>query len=105
MARSTFSPEFKLKVVQDIAEHRKRPAQICREHNLSETSLLKWRRAYAEHGEAAFKPAEDDLETLTRERILERKVAELERLVGQLTLENRVLGTAVELSRRAAGSK
>jgi len=105
MATRTFSPEFKLKAVQDIALRRKRPAQVCREYNVSETSLLKWRRAYAEHGEVAFKPVEDDLETLTRERLLERKVAELERLVGQLTLENRVLGTAVELSRRAAGSK
>jgi transposase-like protein len=45
MARSAFSPEFKLKVVQDIALRRKRPAQVCREHNISETSLLKWRRA------------------------------------------------------------
>jgi transposase-like protein len=104
MTRSAFSPEFKLKIIQDISQRRKRPTQICREHNISETSLLKRPRAYAEQGEAAFKPAEDNLETLTRERILERKVA-FERLVGQLTLENRVLNTAVKLSRRAAGQQ
>lgn len=34
MARSAFSPEFKLKIVQDISERRKRPAQICREYNI-----------------------------------------------------------------------
>jgi transposase-like protein len=34
MTKSTSSPEFKLKAVQNIATHCKRPAQICREYNV-----------------------------------------------------------------------
>ncbi len=64
----------------------KRPFQVCREHGLAEGLLLRWRREYAEHGEAAFTPPE-----ATSTTALERKVAELERFCGQLALENAAL--------------
>jgi transposase len=103
--RRNHTPEFKLKLVQQLLSGEKRPAQLCREHNLSETSLMKWRRAYAERGEDAFKNESDDLETQCRERHLERRVAELERLVGQLTFENNVLKTVSETYRKNGGSR
>jgi transposase len=37
-----------------VANAQKRPAQVCREHNLSESVLLRWRREYEARGEAAF---------------------------------------------------
>jgi transposase-like protein len=80
------SREFKLMVVRQIANEEKRPAQICREHNLSEGVLLRWRRAYASRGEAAFTPKD-----LTGPNALEQRIAELERFCGQLALENQVL--------------
>ena len=51
------SREFKLTVVRQIADGEKRPAQICREHNLDESVLLRWRKEYDARGEAAFTPA------------------------------------------------
>jgi transposase-like protein len=50
------SREFKLEVVQQIASGAKRPAQVCREHHVAETVLLRWRREYEERGAAAFTP-------------------------------------------------
>lgn len=63
-----------------------RPAQVCREHNLAEGLLLRWRHEYAERGEAAFAPPET-----SSTAVLERRVAELERFCGQLALENAAL--------------
>jgi putative transposase len=82
----TFSREFKLAVVRQVVVDEQRPAHVCREHGIAEGLLLRWRREYAERGEAAFSPAE-----ATSTAALERKVAELERFCGQLALENAAL--------------
>lgn len=79
----TFSREFKLAAVRQVVVEEQRPAQVCREHGLAEGLLLRWRREYAERGEAAFTTAE-----ATGTAALERRVAELERFCGQLALEN-----------------
>ena len=73
-----------------MASGEKRPAQVCREHGIGEGLLLRWRREYEARGEAAFMPhVPSETETL------ERRVAELERLCGQLALENAVLKGAL----------
>jgi transposase len=82
----TFSREFKLAAVRQVVVNAQRPAQVCREHGIAEALLLRWRREYAERGEAAFTPAE-----ATTTAALERRVAELERFCGQLALENAAL--------------
>lgn len=82
----TFSREFKLGVVRQVGVAEQRPAQVCREHGLAEGLLLRWRREYADRGEAAFTPSE-----ATSTAALERKVAALERFCGQLALENAAL--------------
>jgi transposase len=82
----TFSREFKLAVVRQVVDEEQRPAQVCREHGLAEGLLLRWRREYAERGEAAFTPSE-----VTTTAALERQVAALERFCGQLALENAAL--------------
>ena len=86
----SFSREFKLAAVRQVAGGEKRPAQVCREHGISEGLLLRWRREYEARGEAAFtlqQPSETDA--------LERRIADLERLCGQLALENAVLKKAL----------
>lgn len=85
------SREFKLTAVRQVANGEKRPAQICREHNLDESVLLRWRKEYEARGEAAFTPREG-----TEAAGLEQRVAELERFCGQLALENAVLKKALQ---------
>ncbi len=84
--RRNHTREFKLQCCRQVATGEKRPAQICREHNLSESVLLRWRKEYEERGEMAFtekQPSGDEA--------LEARIAELERFCGQLSLENRIL--------------
>ncbi len=92
MRGRNFSREFKFDVVHQIASGAKRPAQVCREHHLAETVLLRWRREYEERGEAAFTPRE----AATDSPSAEQRVAELERFCGQLALENAALKKALQ---------
>ncbi len=85
------SREFKLAIVRQVANGEKRPAQICREHHLDESVLLRWRKEYDARGEAAFTPREG-----AEPAGLEQRVAELERFCGQLALENQSLKKALQ---------
>src|SRR5688572_7449814 len=90
----THSREFKMMVVRQIVNGEKRPAQVCREHDLTESLVLRWRRAYAARGEAAFTPKD-----LTGPDVLQQRIAELERFCGQLALENAVLKKGLATAR------
>ena len=84
------SRDFKLSVCRQIASGERRPAQVCREHHLAESLLLRWRKEYQQRGEAAFGPYQAN-----EPEALAQKVAELERFCGQLALENAVLKKAL----------
>ncbi len=91
MRGRTHSREFKLTIVRQLASGEKRPAQVCREHNLAASMVARWRQDYETRGEAAFAPSEP-----TPTQALEAKVAELERFCGQLAVENAVLKKALQ---------
>jgi|SRR5581483_10612710 len=82
----TFSREFKLELMHQLVSGARRPSQLCREHGLADSVLARWRREYAERGEAAFGPSAPD-----SDEALHRRIAELERFCGQLALENEAL--------------
>lgn len=95
--RRNHTREFKLECCRQAASGQKRPAQICREHNLSQSVLLRWRREYDARGEAAFSEKQP-----SGNEALEARVAELERFCGKLALENEILKKG--LSRHHWGS-
>lgn len=84
--RRKHTREFKLQCCRQAATGEKRPAQLCREHNLSESVLLRWRKEYEARGEAAFTEKQP-----SGNEALESRIAELERFCGQLSLENQIL--------------
>jgi transposase len=97
--RRNHTREFKLRCCQQVATGEKRPAQICREHNLSESVLLRWRKEYDACGEAAFTekhPSGDEA--------LQARIAELERFCGQLSLENAILKKSLASMRSHRGT-
>lgn len=99
MRGRVFRREFKLEVCRQLASGEKRPAQVCREHQLAQTVLLRWRKEYAERGEAAFSLHEADGPTSP-----EQRVAELERFCGQLALENALLKRGLRTSPSRSGT-
>lgn len=70
------SRQFKLECCRAVATGQKRPAQLCREHNLAQSVLLRWRKEYEARGEEAF----TESQASSREEVLKAKVAELERI-------------------------
>ena len=99
--RRNHTKEFKLECIRQVATGQKRPAQICREHNLSESVLLRWRKEYEARGEAAF----SEKQPSSREEALEARIAELERFCGKLALENEILKKGLERYRSGGDIK
>lgn len=84
------SREFKLTVCRQAQSSEKRPAQICREHNLDQSVLARWRKEFQERGEQnAFLPKQPVEVSVTE--ALERRIADLEQHCGRLSLENDLL--------------
>jgi transposase len=98
MPGRTHSREFKLDCVRQVAKGQKRPAQVCREHNLAQSVLLRWRKEYEARDEAAFTEKQP-----SGTEALQARIAELERFCGKLALENEILKKALGRS-RSSGS-
>lgn len=81
LKRRQYTTEFKLHVLHEV-EAGKPLAQAAREHQLHPNLIYKWRERLAKQGKHAFKGNAQDSEA---------KVAHLERLIGQLTVENTFL--------------
>jgi transposase-like protein len=89
--KRTFSREFKLQVVRSLLTGEKRLAQVCREHDLSETLVRRWRDQYDQQGEHAWLDLPPAAATADQARI-----AALEAALGRAHLENEFLRRAVE---------
>lgn len=99
MKARVYTAAFKLRTCQRVAAKLEAQAQICRRENLAHSVLERWYRAYRERGENAFlTPVPQEAE------LLQKRVAELERMCGQLALENEVLKRAVKRSRSASAT-
>ncbi len=87
LKRRQFTKEFKLQVIREI-EAGKSYAEVARLHQLNPNTITRWRkqhrqykdRAFSGNGHAYTEPA---------------RIAELERMVGRLTMENDFLKKAL----------
>jgi transposase len=78
-----FSREFKLQVIREL-DLGKSLAQAGREHRIHPNVIFKWRKELEQYGGKAFAGQGKTYKT-------EARVAELERMVGQLAMENAFL--------------
>jgi len=84
MARRNFSPQFKRKAVEEHLKGGKRISEVCREYQLHENVLRRWREKYQADGESGEASRED----LTREvREAQRRIEELEGALGRSSME------------------
>ena len=80
--RRKFSAEFKAKVVLELLRGEKGLLEASREYKIKDTVLSRWKQEFLERAPDAFRQGEGEGQRQEQERI-----AELERLVGRLTLE------------------
>jgi transposase len=89
--RRIFGREFKLQIVRQLIKGEKRLGQVCREHQLAESLVRRWREQYEQQGENVWLN-----EPLAVERDAEARIAELEAALGRAHLENELLRRALE---------
>lgn len=78
--RRTFRPEFKARVVLEELTGVKSTAEICREHQMKPQVFSRWKVEFLERASEIFAttPSRGDEQ---------ERIAELERMVGRLTME------------------
>ena len=86
--RRMYSNSFRRQVVEEVENGIKSIAQVLREHGMSSSQFYSWREKH-KRGQLDNEP--------TSEGQALNKIAELERKIGQLTMENDVLKKAREL--------
>lgn len=91
VSRRKHNRSFKLAVCEAIVSGELSKAQCCREHGLTPSMLDRWVEQYRKLGKDSF-PLSDGPAKVSEER----RILELEALVGRLTLENQLLKSAIE---------
>lgn len=85
--RRQFTPEFKAKVVLEVLTGVQSQAEACRKHGLGPNLLGLWKAAFLEKAHLIFDG--DSARSAEQTRI-----AELEQVLGRMTLENEILKKA-----------
>jgi transposase-like protein len=78
--RRIFTAKFKTQIVLDFVSGAHSAAELCRQHQLTPQLLSRWKTEFLERASMVFE--QDQQQSAEQER-----VAELERLVGRLTME------------------
>jgi transposase len=95
LKRREFTREFKLSVIREV-DAGKSLAQVARKYQLDPSLICKWRKLYQRHKDEAFagrgRAYGDDA-----------RIAELESLIGRLTIENDLLKKVLQRLEQKAG--
>ena len=87
-----FSPQFKFDVVMQLLTHERTITELCREHQLKDSLVYRWRDELLARGPNVYDRDADNPAAADQMRM-----AELERMVGRLTMELEVLKKASSL--------
>lgn len=79
---------FKFNLILEVLQGEKTRAEIAREHDIAKSLLYKWEQAFLAKGSEIFSST-DQLQKELASR--DEHIADLERIVGQLTIENKLL--------------
>lgn len=79
--RRRFTPEFKARVVLELLSGIKTNAEASREYQIKPDMLFRWKAEFLEKAPSVFRSGADD------QSAEHARIAELERMIGRLTLE------------------
>ncbi len=92
----TFTAAFKAEVVWELISGHKNAAELCREHELSATLLQNGKDTFLQNAQRAFPSRKEHSPDVAH-------IADLERTLGQATLENAILKKASSLLNQNRG--
>lgn len=76
-----FSPEFKAQVVLELLTNQRSASEICRQHQLKDSLLYRWKQEFLERAPQVFAPRS------MAQSLEQARIAELEGVIGRLTVE------------------
>lgn len=88
--RRSSKPELKSNVVLKVLTGAKSTAQVCRDHSIKEQLVTRWKKQFLQSASIIFQ--QEQHQDLQQERI-----AELEGMVGRLTMELEIVKKASQL--------
>jgi len=95
--RRRYSLDQKLAVLAEAAQPGMSISYIARRHGISPSLLFGWRRRMTEGGKEAVR-VDDAVVGSAEVRALEKRIRELERVLGKKTLENEILREALKVA-------
>jgi transposase-like protein len=87
--RRKFTPQFKARIALAALCGAQTPAQLCKQHRLTSGQLSQWRKELEQNAHLAFGGGQQEE--------LKARIAELERMVGRLTMQVEILKKASTL--------
>lgn len=95
--RRRYSLDQKLTVLAEASQPGMSISYVARRHGISPSLLFGWRRRMSEGGKEAVR-ADDSVVASSEVRALEKRIRELERVLGKKTLENEILREALKIA-------
>jgi len=95
--RRRYTAEQKMAFVQEAMQPGMTISYVARRHGISPSLIFGWRRRMSEGGKEAIR-ADDEVVAKAEILALQKRVRELERVLGKKTMENEVLREAVKLA-------
>ena len=88
----------KLRMIKESMEPGNSVSVTARKFGISPNLLYRWKRQMTDGGETAV-AADDQVVSMAEFRSLQKKVRQLEKVLGRKTLENEILKEAVRIGR------
>lgn len=88
----------KVRLVEEAMQPGMSVSYVARRAGISASQLFAWKRRMLEGGHAAVE-ADEDVVAASRVRELEKRVRDLERMLGRKTMENEILKEAIDVAR------
>ena len=95
--RRRYTVDQKLAVLAEASAPGMTISYVARRHGISPSLIFGWRRRMTEGGKEAVR-ADDEVIAGAEVRALQKRIRELERVLGRKTLENEILREAVKVA-------
>ena len=88
MARTTYSAQFKTKLVLEVLKEAKELGTIASENGINPNMLRNWKREFLENASTVFEnPKKAEKQGRRKEENLKKETDQMLKTIGQLTLE------------------
>jgi len=78
--RRTLTPNFKFQVIMEVLQNQQKQVEIARQYDLSPRVVSIWKRQFIQRAPEVFAHSKQDQQK-------DKKVEELEKLIGRQTIE------------------